>query len=105
MGYPPRKGTFSQGVIWVPMGVRGNHPCSLAMGCLGTKIVLTPHRGGPSRGGHSMGGVPHHTPSPPGRTPKVKNVFCFKIDAKSVPEALAALILILLTFSIDLAHR
>ena len=45
-------------------------------------------------------------PGPPaGRTPKVKNVFRFKLDAKSVPDALAALILILLKFSIDLAHR
>ena len=40
-----------------------------------------------------------------GRTPKVKNVFCFKLDAKSVPEALATTIRILLMFSIVLAHR
>ena len=40
-----------------------------------------------------------------GRTPKVKNVFRFKIDAKSIPEALATTILILQKFSIDLAHR
>ena len=55
-----------------------------------------------------MGGVPPLRPTPPsrpGRTPKVQNVFRFKLDAKSVPEALAALILILLRFSIDLAHR
>ena len=46
------------------------------------------------------------TPGPPtGRTPKVKNVFRFKIDAKSIPEALATTILILQKFSIDLAHR
>ena len=45
-------------------------------------------------------------PGPPaGRTSKVKNVFRFKIDAKSVPEALATTILILQKFSIDLAHR
>ena len=44
-------------------------------------------------------------PGPPtGRTPKVKNVFRFKIDAKSIPEALATTILILQKFSIDLAH-
>ena len=42
---------------------------------------------------------------PVGRTPKVKNVFCFKIDAKSIPEALPTTILILQKFSIDLAHR
>ena len=40
-----------------------------------------------------------------GRTPKVKNVFRLKIDAKSIPEALATTILILQKFSIDLAHR
>ena len=33
------------------------------------------------------------------------NLFCFKLDAKSVPEALATTILILLMFSIVLAHR
>ena len=39
-------------------------------------------------------------PGPPaGRTPKVKNVFCFKFVAKSVPEALATTILILQKFS------
>ena len=43
--------------------------------------------------------------TPVGRTPKVKNVFRFKIDAKSVPEALATTIRILLMFSIVLAHR
>ena len=44
-------------------------------------------------------------PGPPaGRTSKVKNVFRFKIDAKSIPEALATTILILQKFSIDLAH-
>ena len=36
---------------------------------------------------------------------KVKNVFCLKLDAKSVPEALATPIRILLRFSIVLAHR
>ena len=45
------------------------------------------------------------TPPPAGRHPKVKNVFCFKLDAKSVPEALATTILILLKFSIVLVHR
>ena len=45
-------------------------------------------------------------PGPPaGRTIKVTNVFRFKIDAKSIPEALATTILILQKFSIDLAHR
>ena len=43
--------------------------------------------------------------SPPGRNPKVKNAFCFKLDAMSVPEALTATILILLMFSIVLAHQ
>ena len=35
---------------------------------------------------------------------KVKNVFCFKLDAKSTPEALETTIRILLMFSIVLAH-
>ena len=48
---------------------------------------------------------PRPARTPAGRTSKVKNVFCFKIDAKSVPEALATTILILQKFSIDLAHR
>ena len=34
-----------------------------------------------------------------------QNLFCFKLDAKSVPEALATTIRILLMFSIVLAHR
>ena len=42
---------------------------------------------------------------PPGRTPKVQNVFRFKLDAKSIPEALATTFRILEKFSIDLAHR
>ena len=42
---------------------------------------------------------------PSGCTFKVKNVFCFKLDAMSVPEALATTIRILLMFSIVLAHR
>ena len=94
------------------------------MGCLGTKILLTPHRGGHSWGGHSMGGTPSHGPPrgspsapplpprpgvprglPPGHTPKVKKVFCFKLDAMTVAEALATTILIPLMFSIFLAHR
>ena len=41
---------------------------------------------------------------PAGRIFKVKHVFCFKLDAKSVPEALATTILILLEFSIVLVH-
>ena len=49
--------------------------------------------------------VPRGPRTPAGRTSKVKNVFRFKIDAKSVPEALATTILILQKFSIDLAHR
>ena len=40
-----------------------------------------------------------------GRTSKVKNVFCLRIDAKSIPEALETTILILQKFSIDLVHR
>ena len=48
--------------------------------------------------------VPRGPRTPAGRTSKVKNVFRFKLDAKSVPEALATTILILLKFSIDLAH-
>ena len=44
------------------------------------------------------------TGPPAGRTPKVKNVFWLKIDAKSITEALATTILILQKFSIDLAH-
>ena len=48
-------------------------------------------------------GAPRAPPS--GRTPKVQNVFRFKLDAKSVPEALAESVRILLRFSIDLAHR
>ena len=45
-------------------------------------------------------------PGPPtGRTSKVKNVFRFKLDAKSIPEALATTFRILLKFSIVLAHR
>ena len=43
--------------------------------------------------------------TPVGRTPKVKNVFWLKLDAKSIPEALPTTILILQKFSIDLAHR
>ena len=42
---------------------------------------------------------------PPGHNTKVKNVFCFKLDAKPIPEALATTILILLKFSIVLVHR
>ena len=76
-------------------------------------------------GGHSMGGIPHHTGPPvaprpppplpprpgvprglpPGHTPKVKKVFCFKLDAMTVAEALATTLLIPLMFSIFLAHR
>ena len=66
----------------------------------------------PSRGPLSpRPGAPSVPPSradpgpPAGCTPKVKNVFRFKIDAKSIPEALATTILILQKFSIDLAHR
>ena len=35
----------------------------------------------------------------------IQNLFCFKLDAMSVPEALATTIRILLMFSIVLAHR
>ena len=72
-----------------------------------------PHRRGPPRvppsGGPRVSPRPARTPdpawTPTGRTPKVQNVFRFKLDAKSVPEALAASVRILLRFSIDLAHR
>ena len=37
--------------------------------------------------------------------PRIENFFCFKLDAMSVPEALATTIRILLMFSIVLAHR
>ena len=36
--------------------------------------------------------------------PQIENLFCFKLDAMSVPEALATTIRILLMFSIVLAH-
>ena len=61
------------------------------------------HRVPPSRAPPGLP-VPRR-PRPTGRALKVKKVFCFKLDAKSVPEALAASIRILLRFSIDLAHR
>ena len=48
---------------------------------------------------------PSRADPPTGRTPKVKNVFRFKLDAKSIPEALATTFRILEKFSIDLAHR
>ena len=51
----------------------------------------------------TMSSVHRHTRA--GHNSKVKNVFCFKLDAKSVPEALATTIRILLMFSIVLAHR
>ena len=41
----------------------------------------------------------------PRGTTLVKKVFCFKLDAMSIPEALATTIRILLMFSIVLAHR
>ena len=43
-------------------------------------------------------------PCPRGAT-KVQNLFCFKLDAMSVPEALATTIQILLIFSIILPHQ
>ena len=42
---------------------------------------------------------------PMGRNFKVKKVFCFKLDAVSVPEALATTIRIRLMFSVVLEHR
>ena len=36
--------------------------------------------------------------------PQIENLFCFNLDAMSVPEALATTIRILLMFSIVLAH-
>ena len=68
-------------------------------------------RGPPSRGPvwppapEPLRGPPSRTDSPTGHTPKVKNAFCLKLDAKSIPEALATTILMLLMFSIVLAHR
>ena len=40
-----------------------------------------------------------------GHDSKVKKAFCFKLDAMSVPEALATTILILLMFSIALVYQ
>ena len=37
--------------------------------------------------------------------PQIEDLFCFKLDAMSVPEALATTIRILLMFSIVLAHQ
>ena len=42
---------------------------------------------------------------PAGSHLKVKSARCFKLDAKSIPEALATTFRILLKFSIVLAHR
>ena len=47
---------------------------------------------------------PRPARTPAGHTPQIKNVFCLKLDAKSVPEAIAASIRILLMVSIVLAH-
>ena len=59
--------------------------------------IYVPKRGTPLR---------NYVPGfPPGCTPKVKNVFCFKLDAMSAPESLETTIRILLMFSIALAHR
>ena len=64
--------------------------------------VPGPPRVPPSRGPRVS---PRPARTPTGRTFKVKNVFCFKLDAKSISEALPTTILILLNFSIVLAHR
>ena len=50
-------------------------------------------------------GAPEPCTRPAGHNSKVKDLFCFKLDAMSVPEALATTIRILLMFSIVLAHR
>ena len=52
-----------------------------------------------------MGGAATADRIPHNRYKLAQNSFCFKLDAKSVPEALATTILILLKFSIVLAHR
>ena len=64
------------------------------------------------RTGPSIPGAPLGPPRPPpdpfpalSRALKVQKVFRFKIDAKSIPEALATTFRILRKFSIDLAHR
>ena len=74
----------------------------------GTPPMLRTARGprvSPRPGAPACPPVPPGPRTPTGHTSKVKNVFRFKIDAKSIPEALATTILILLKFSIDLAHR
>ena len=68
---------------------------------------------------HPAGGSPRYGRSPKGRVGEgggraelrhrnnniAQNLFCFELDAMSVPEALATTILILLMFSIVLAHK
>ena len=69
----------------------------------------------PSSGGGPVSPRPGAAPCPPvprgPRTPdghpaffSIKNVFCLKLDAKSIPETLATTFRILLMFSIVLAH-
>ena len=64
----------------------------------------------PPSGGGPVSPRPARTPDPPRGAPtlthpRIQNLFCFKLDAKSVPEALATTFLILEMFSIALAHR
>ena len=73
-------------------------------GTLGHELIGTPSRGprvAPRPGPPPCPPVPRG-PRPTGRTSKVKNVFRFKLDAKSVPEALVNSIRILEKFSIHL---
>ena len=66
--------------------------------------VPGPPRGPPSRPLRVPPSRPDPGP-PTGGTSKVQNLFRFKLDAKSIPEALATTFRILLKFSIVLAHR
>ena len=75
----------------------------------GGRLTRVSHRGGTPPPGFLAASIwpvvngLHRTPI--GHNFKVKKVFCFKLDAMSVPEALATTIRILLMFSIVLAHR
>ena len=60
-------------------------------------VIHAGHIGGPSVG--------EGDPPLAGCNCKVKKLFCFELDAMSVPEALATTIRILLMFSIVLVHR
>ena len=62
----------------------------------------TPSEGVPPHDGYHVQCVHRHTRA--GHNSKVKNVFCFKLDAKSVPEALATTIRSLSARSVVLAR-